>query len=89
MELVSANIGLPLEVTWQGRSVTTAIGKQTVEGRVALCKLNLVGNRQGDLSVHGERIKPPSATQLHSYGYWKWELPGHNSNPILPRCGAG
>ena len=65
MELVAANIGLPREAPWQGRSVTTAIGKQTVEGRVALCKLNLVGNRQGDLSVHGERIKPPSAIEVH------------------------
>ncbi len=65
MELVSVNIGLPREVTWQGRSVTTAIGKQPVEGRIALCKLNLDGDRQAHLSVHGERIKPPSAIQLH------------------------
>ena len=56
MELVSANIGLPREATWQGRSVTIAIGKQPVEARVALCKPNLVGNRQVDLSVHGARI---------------------------------
>ncbi len=89
MELVSANIGLPREATWQGRSVTIAIGKQPVEARVALCKPNLVGNRQVDLSVHGARIKPPSAIQLHNNDYWKWELPGHNSNPILPRSGAG
>ena len=89
MELVSANIGLPREATWQGRSVTIAIGKQPVEARVALCKPNLVGNRQVDLSVHGARIKPPSAIQWHSNDYWKWELPGHNSNPILPRSGAG
>ncbi len=56
MKLVSANIGLPREMTWQGRSVTTEIGKQPVEGRVALCKLNLDGNRQTVLSVPGERI---------------------------------
>ena len=56
MELVAANIGLPREAPWQGRSVRTAIGKQPVEGRIALCKLNLDGNRQAYLSVHGERI---------------------------------
>jgi MOSC domain-containing protein YiiM len=59
MELASVSIGLPREVKWQGRSVTTAIGNQPVEGRVALRKLNLYGDRQADLSVHGERIKPP------------------------------
>jgi MOSC domain-containing protein YiiM len=61
MKLVSANIGLLREVTWQGRSVTAAIGKQQVEGRIALCKPNLDGNRHVYLSVHGERTKPPSA----------------------------
>ena len=36
MKLVSLNTGLPREVTWRGLSVTTAIYKQPVQGRVAL-----------------------------------------------------
>jgi MOSC domain-containing protein YiiM len=50
------NTGVPREVTWHGRSVTTGIFKQPVQGRVKLRKLNLDGDRQADLSVHGGRI---------------------------------
>ena len=57
MKLVSVNTGLPREVTWHGRSVITAIHKEPVEGRVALRKLNLNGDRQADLSVHGGQHK--------------------------------
>ena len=53
MRVVSVNTGLPREVVWQGRNVTTGIFKQPVEGRVALRRLNLDGDRQADLSVHG------------------------------------
>jgi MOSC domain-containing protein YiiM len=57
MKLVSVNIGLPVEVTWRGRKTTTAIYKKPVEGRVALRKLNLDGDRQADLTVHGGEHK--------------------------------
>ena len=53
MKLISVNTGLPREVTWHGRSVTTGIFKQPVEGRITLRKLNLDGDRQADLAVHG------------------------------------
>ena len=76
MKLVSANTGLPREVIWHGRSVTTAIYKQPVEGRVALRKLNLDGDRQADLSVHGGEHKAVYCYPIAHYGYWKRELPG-------------
>src|SRR5258708_33113656 len=76
MKLVSVNIGLPREITWHGRSVTTAIYKQPVEGRVALHKLNLNGDRQADLSVHGGEHKAVYCYAIEHYGYWKRELPG-------------
>jgi hypothetical protein len=57
MKLVSLNIGLPREVTWRGRKTTTAIYKQPVGGRVTLRKLNLDGDRQADLTVHGGEHK--------------------------------
>jgi MOSC domain-containing protein YiiM len=76
MQLVSVNVGLPREVTWHGRSVTTAIYKDPVEGRIALRTLNLDGDRQADLSVHGGQHKAVYCYPLAHYDYWKTELPG-------------
>jgi MOSC domain-containing protein YiiM len=74
MKLVSVNTGLPREVMWHGNSVTTAIYKQPVKGRVALHKLNLDGDRQADLSVHGGEHKAVYCYPTEHYGYWKREL---------------
>jgi MOSC domain-containing protein YiiM len=76
MKLISVNIGLPRDVTWHGRDVTTAIFKHPVEGRVALAKLNLDGDRQADLSVHGGEHKAVYCYPIEHYDYWKKELPG-------------
>ena len=76
MKLVSVNTGLPREVAWRGGKVTTAIYKQPVEGRVALRKLNLDGDRQADLTVHGGEYKAVYCYPVAHYDYWKRELPG-------------
>src|SRR5207245_9696203 len=76
MKLVSVNTGLPREVKWHGRMVTTAIFKEPVAGRVALRKLNLDGDRQADLSVHGGEYKAVYCYSLAHYDYWKTDLPG-------------
>jgi len=76
MKVVSVNVGLPREVMWHGRSVTTGIYKQPVEGRVALRRLNLDGDRQADLSVHGGKDKAVYYYPVEHYEYWKKELPG-------------
>jgi MOSC domain-containing protein YiiM len=76
MKLVSVNTGLPREVTWRGKTVTTAIYKEPVHGRVALRKLNLDGDRQADLSVHGGEYKAVYCYPLVHYEHWKRELPG-------------
>jgi MOSC domain-containing protein YiiM len=76
MRLVSVNTGLPREVTWHGRGVTTSIYKQPVEGRVTLRKLNLDGDRQADLTVHGGESKAVYCYPIEHYDYWKRELPG-------------
>ncbi|HEV1993516.1 MAG TPA: MOSC domain-containing protein [Candidatus Acidoferrum sp.] len=78
MKLVSVNTGLPREVTWRGRNVTTAIYKQPVEGRVALRQLNLDSDGQADLSVHGGEQKAVYCYPVEHYDYWKRELPGHD-----------
>jgi MOSC domain-containing protein YiiM len=76
MKLVSVNVGLPREVMWHGRTVTIGIFKQSVEGRVALRKLNLDGDGQADLSVHGGEYKAVYCYPVEHYDHWKEELPG-------------
>src|SRR6266550_1045845 len=76
MKLVSVNTGLPRNVTWHGRNVTTGIFKQSVQGRVVLRRLNLDGDRQADLSVHGGTHKAVYAYPAEHYNYWRGELAG-------------
>ena len=76
MKLVSVNTGLPREVSWHGRMVTTGIFKEPVGRRVALRKLNLDGDKQADLRVHGGEYKAVYCYALAHYDYWKKELPG-------------
>jgi MOSC domain-containing protein YiiM len=78
MKLVSVNTGLPREVTWHDMTVTTSIFKEPVAGRVALRKLNLDGDRQADLTVHGGEFKAVYCYPLVHYDYWKQELPGRD-----------
>jgi MOSC domain-containing protein YiiM len=76
MKLVSVNTGLPREVMWHGINVTTGIFKEPVQGRVALRKLNLDGDRQADLHVHGGEFKAVYCYPVAHYDYWRKELPG-------------
>src|SRR5258708_25696567 len=78
MKLVSVNTGLPREVSWHGRMVTTAIFKEPIKGRVALRKLNLDGDRQADLTVYGGEHKAVYCYLLAHYDDWKKELPGRD-----------
>jgi len=81
MKLLSVNVGLPQDTIWHGRTVTSAIFKHAVEGRVALRKLNLDGDRQADLSVHGGEYKAVYCYPIEHYSYWKAELPGREWPP--------
>jgi MOSC domain-containing protein YiiM len=76
MKVVSVNTGLPREVMWHGTVVTTAIFKKPVSGRVALARLNLDGDRQADLKVHGGADKAVYCYPIEHYEYWQHELPG-------------
>lgn len=78
MKLISLNTGLPREVVWHGSRVTTGIFKEPVQGRIALRTLNLDGDRQADLSVHGGPYKAVYCYPLAHYGYWKKELPNRD-----------
>ena len=78
MKLISINVGLPRIVTINGDPVSTGIFKEPVAGRVMLRTLNLDGDRQADLSVHGGPSKAVYVYPAEHYDYWKRELPGMN-----------
>jgi MOSC domain-containing protein YiiM len=74
MKLMSINVGLPREITWRGKSVRTSIWKSPVEGRVRVSRLNLDGDQQSDLSVHGGVDKAVYAYPSEHYSYWRSQL---------------
>ena len=76
MKILSVNVGLPREVTWQGKRVTTGIFKEPVNAPVMMRTLNLEGDRQADLTVHGGVTKAVYAYPSEHYDYWRTELPG-------------
>jgi MOSC domain-containing protein YiiM len=78
MKIISVNVGLPREVLCRGRTVTTGIFKEPVEGHIMVRKLNLDGDRQADLSVHGGPDKAVYAYPAEHYDYWRGELPDMN-----------
>lgn len=78
MRIVSLNVGLPREVIWHGHVVETGIFKEPIAGRVMLRKLNLDGDRQADLTVHGGEYKAVYCYPQEHYDYWKDELPGRD-----------
>ena len=76
MKLLSIQIGLPREVRWQRRTVSTGIFKEPVQGPVLLRMLNLDGDGQADLTVHGGRQKAVDVYPVEHYAPWRAELPG-------------
>jgi MOSC domain-containing protein YiiM len=74
MKLLSIQIGLPREVEWQGKKVSTGIFKDAVSGPVRVGRLNLEGDGQADLRVHGGPDKAVYAYSADAYPWWKREL---------------
>ena len=70
MHLVSVNVGLPRLVEWHGRAVQTAIWKEPVDGRIAVRGVNVVGDGQADLRVHGGRDKAVYSYAVEDYAWW-------------------
>jgi len=75
VKIVSLNVGLPREVEWRGEMVRTSIFKAPVPGRVRVTELNVEGDGQSDLSVHGGVDKAVYAYPSEHYAYWRKELP--------------
>jgi MOSC domain-containing protein YiiM len=78
VKLVSLNVGRPRIVQWQGRFVSTGIFKEPIAERTMLRTLNLDGDRQADLTVHGGRDKAVYAYPAEHYHWWRAELPEMN-----------
>ncbi len=76
MKLVSLNVARPRLAVYKGKTITTGIFKQPVSGPVQLRTLNLDGDRQADLSVHGGPHKAVYAYPSEHYPDWRRELPG-------------
>jgi MOSC domain-containing protein YiiM len=74
MKIVSVNVGLPREVVWKGVIVQTAIFKEPVAGAVPIRELNLAGDQQADLTVHGGPEKAVYAYPAEHYEYWRKQL---------------
>jgi MOSC domain-containing protein YiiM len=75
MQLLSVNVGLPREVQGHGRTIRTSIFKSPVAGRVSVKKLNLDGDQQSDLKVHGGVDKAVYVYPSEHYAFWRDELP--------------
>ena len=75
MRVISVNVGRPRTIDVGGQTVRTGIFKAPVSGRVKLSKLNLAGDRQADLSVHGGRDKAVYLYPSEHYRYWQEQLP--------------
>ena len=74
MKVLSVNVGRPREVTWRGQSYRTSIWKDPVAGPVEVRTLNIDGDEQSDLSVHGGRHKAVYAYPSEHYEKWAHEL---------------
>ena len=73
-QLLSVNVGLPRDIVWKGRTVHTAIWKNPVSGRRRVGRLNIDGDRQGDLAGHGGEQRAVFVYQIESYRYWQEQL---------------
>jgi MOSC domain-containing protein YiiM len=75
MKIISINVGLPREIFHEGRLVRTGIFKAPVAGPVRVNALNIAGDQQADLTVHGGVSKAIYAYPSEHYEFWRKELP--------------
>ena len=75
MKVISVNVGQPRKVLWRDQIVETGIFKEAVEGRIAVRRLNIDGDRQADLTVHGGLEKAIYAYPAEHYSFWREQFP--------------
>ena len=75
MKIVSVNVGMPRKIVWKGMHFETGIFKKPVDGPVMIRELNLDGDAQADLTVHGGAEKAVYGYASEHYEFWRKELP--------------
>lgn len=86
--LLSVNVGLPRDVTWQAKTVHTGIWKAPVKGPRMVRRLNIDGDGQGDKAGHGGEHRAVFVYQYDSYQYWQSQLehfPRRSNREGFPR----
>lgn len=81
MTVLSVNIGTPTTITWGGRTFSTGIFKHPTTDRLSVSALNLLGDAQADLTVHGGPDKAVYAYDADHYAYWRQHLPTRTDWP--------
>ena len=76
MRVVSVNVSLPKRVPYKGGTVSTAIFKDPVAGRIPVRAAGLHGDAVGDPRVHGAPWKAVYGYPSEHYAFWTRELPG-------------
>ncbi len=76
MRVLSVNVGSPKQVRLRNTSVLTSIFKSPVQGRVAVGRHNIAGDKQSDLTVHGGPYKAVYCYPGEHYSFWHEQLPG-------------
>ncbi len=66
---------MPREIAWKDMTVRTGIFKEPADGPVMISGLNLAGDKQADLTVHGGAQKAIYGYPAEHYEYWRNELP--------------
>ncbi len=69
--LLSVNVGMPKDVSWNGRTVHTGVWKHAVAGPQMVRRLNIDGDGQGDTAGHGGEQRAVFVYQIDSYHYWE------------------
>src|SRR5271169_4470819 len=69
--LLSVNVGLPRDVTWNGKTVRTSVWKSPVDGRRMVRRLDIDGDAQADLTGHGGEHRAVFVYQMDAYHYWE------------------
>ena len=75
MKILSVNVGLPRKLLFNGQTITTSIFKDAVKGPIMLRKLNLDGDKQADMTVHGGVDKAVYSYPAEHYDYWRKQFP--------------
>jgi MOSC domain-containing protein YiiM len=86
MKIVSLNTGRPKAIFYQGHTVTSGIFKHPVERRLRVTILNLEGDKQEDLAVHGGPSKAVYRYPSEHYKFWRRERGADQSITGNPAC---